>query len=175
MRIGLATYAFPDLTVVDAVKMCDEFNMLACFENRPDAESHLRDLHDFKGFIEDVPGAKLCFDTSHYYMWKGDVDAMSEVIKELADDIGIVHLVDTFKGQDAHMLPGYGEISLRHIVPVFMKMPNLKKTPFIFEDQEPYEYEQGILNLRHAFISKKGMLDRNKDGCAEMFAGEGVK
>ena len=159
----------------ELVSMCKKHDMMACFENRPDKESHLRDLDDFLGFLDDVPGAKFCFDTSHYYMWKGDVDAMSTTIAELSEHIGIVHLVDTFKGQDAHMLPGYGEISLRHLVPVFMKMPELKNTPFIFEDQEPYEYEKGILNLRHAFVSKKGMIDRNRDGSPQMLAGEGVK
>ncbi|MFH1054671.1 MAG: sugar phosphate isomerase/epimerase [Candidatus Altiarchaeota archaeon] len=157
----------------ELVKMCAEYGMLACFENRAEQESHIRNRDDFLSFIEDVPGAKFCFDTSHYYMWNKDINSLAKTIGDIADHIGIIHLVDTFPGQDAHMLPGYGEISLRHLTPVFMKIPDLVNTPFIFEDQEPYEYEKGILNLRHAFVSKKGMMDRNKDASKEALRGEG--
>ncbi len=147
----------------ELVEMCGKHDMLACFENRAEPESHIRDKHDFLDFIESVPGAKICFDTSHYYMWKKDVKSLADTISSIAEHIGIIHMVDTFQDQDAHMLPGFGEISLRHLTPAFMKMPALKHIPFIFEDQEPFEYEKGILNLRHAFVSKKGMIDRNKD------------
>ena len=157
----------------ELVEMCDDYCMLACFENRAEKESHLWDRHDMLGFINDVPGSKLCFDTSHYYMWNKSVNSLAETIDALAEHIGIVHMVDTFQDQDAHMLPGFGEISLRHLTPSFMKIPDLRNTPFIFEDQEPYEYEKGILNLRHAFVSMKGMQDRNRNGAKEALAGEG--
>jgi len=156
----------------ELVKMCKDHGMFACFENRVDPESHIRDKQDFLEFIEDVPEAKFCFDTSHYYMWNKDIISLADTVSSISKHIGIVHLVDTFPGQDAHMLPGFGEVSLRHLTPAFMKIPDLKGTPFIFEDQQPYEYEKGILNLRHAFVSKKGMLDRNIDSDKEILAGE---
>ncbi|MFH1403276.1 MAG: sugar phosphate isomerase/epimerase [Candidatus Altiarchaeota archaeon] len=157
----------------DLVRMCGDYGMLACFENRPDEESHIRDKEDFLAFIDDVPGARLCFDTSHYYMWSRDVNSLADAVNSVAEHIGVIHMVDTFQDQDAHMLPGFGEISLRHLTPVFMRIPDLKNTPFIFEDQEPFEYEKGILNLRHAFVSKKGMIDRQKGVDPDVLKGEG--
>jgi sugar phosphate isomerase/epimerase len=157
----------------ELVEMCSEYNMLACFENRSEPESHIRDKQDFLRFVEDVPGAKFCFDTSHYYMWNKDIMSLADAINAVKEHIGIIHMVDTFPGQDAHMLPGFGEISLRHLTPVFMRIPDLKNTPFIFEDQEPYEYERGILNLRHALVGKKGMMDRHRDASSDTLASEG--
>lgn len=157
----------------ELVGMCADSGMLACFENRADPESHIRDKQDFLDFIEDVPDAKFCFDTSHYYLWKKDVGSLADTVNSIREHIGIVHLVDTFQDQDAHMLPGFGEISLRMLAPVFMNFPDLKNTPFIFEDQEPYEYEKGILNLRHALVAKKGMLDRHRGASEKALAGEG--
>jgi sugar phosphate isomerase/epimerase len=157
----------------ELVGMCGDFGMMACFENRAEEDSHIRTKEDFLGFVEEVPGAKFCFDTSHYYMWNRDIKSLADVIGSIAEHIGIVHMVDTFQDQDAHMLPGFGEISLRYLTPAFMKMPNLPDTPFVFEDQEPYEFEKGILNLRHAFVSNKGMMDRNKDSSSDSTACEG--
>jgi sugar phosphate isomerase/epimerase len=157
----------------ELVRICEDRGMMACFENKPDPQSHIRDRQDFLDFVKDVPGAMFCFDTSHYYMWNKDISSLTDTICAIAKHIGIIHLVDTFPGQDAHMLPGYGEISLRHLMPAFMKIPGLINTPFIFEDQEPYEYEKGILNLRHAMVSMKGMLDRNKGSSKQVLASEG--
>ena len=156
----------------ELVEMCDEYGMVACFENRAEKQSHIQTREDFQNFIDDVPGAKFCFDTSHYYMWNKDAKDLAETIDILKEDIGIFHMVDTFQDQDAHMLPGFGEISLRSLVTPLLKMKGLKKTPLIFEDQQPFEYERGILNLRHAFISKKGMLDRNIKSSKTAMAGE---
>ncbi|MBD3389263.1 MAG: TIM barrel protein [Candidatus Altiarchaeales archaeon] len=157
----------------ELVDMTADYGMLACFENITEPEAHLRDKHDILEFVEEVDGAKLCFDTSHYYMWSKDVRALADTIESISEHIGVVHMVDTFQDQDAHMLPGFGEISIRTLTPAFMSIPELQDTPFIFEDQEPYEYEKGILNLRHAFVSKKGMIDRNRDASDEVFKGEG--
>lgn len=145
------------------VKICEEYDIIGCFENRPADEGQIIDKQYFLDFIEDVPNAKFCFDTSHFYMKTPDIKKLVATIESIAEHIGIIHLVDTFQGQDAHMLPGFGEISLQHLTPAFMKMPDIRNIPFILEDQEPYEYEKGILNFRHALVSRKGKIDRNVD------------
>jgi sugar phosphate isomerase/epimerase len=94
-------------------------------------------------------------------MWCKSLDELFGAISAVKDHIGIVHMVDTFKGQDAHLLPGFGEISLYELTKVFLEVPEIKNIPIVLEDQEPFEYPYGILNLRHAFVSRKGMVDRN--------------
>ena len=144
-------------------KACLKLGLQACFENRGDANAVLRDKESLIEFTQAVPEANLCFDTGHYFMWGGTLKDMAETITLLGDRIGMLHMVDTFPGQDAHMLPGYGEVSLRYLSEAFSSIPCFNTTPFIFEDQEPFEYEKGILNLRHALVSDKGMHDRNRD------------
>lgn len=141
--------------------LCEQSGIKACFENRPESDAVLKTREDLVEFLGEVPNAYLCFDTSHYYMWRKDLGDLFETIKTVEERIGLIHMVDTFKGQDAHLLPGFGEISLYELAKVLVDVPELKNIPIVLEDQEPFEYPQGILNLRHALVSRKGMIDRN--------------
>lgn len=145
----------------ELVPLCEEAGMVGCFENRPELDTYLSAKEEMLEFCKAVPGAQLCFDTSHYYMNHDGVQDLFNTIDAVAEHIGAVHMVDTYKGQDAHLLPGFGEISVFYLVKSLMKIPNLKNVPFIFEDQEPFNYFQGVMNLRHAFVSRKGMIDRH--------------
>ncbi|MFH1788411.1 MAG: TIM barrel protein [Candidatus Altiarchaeota archaeon] len=141
--------------------LCEQSDIKACFENRPEDDALMRTRDDITGFLGEVPGSYLCFDTSHYYMWKKDLDDLFDTIKTVQDRIGVIHMVDTFRGQDAHLLPGFGEISMYELAKTLVDVPNIKSIPIVLEDQEPFEYPQGILNLRHALVSRKGLIDRN--------------
>jgi len=141
--------------------LCQRSDIKACFENRPEDDACLRTREDLLSFVKRVPDAFLCFDTSHYYMWRGDLDDLFDTIKSVANHIGLIHMVDTFKGQDAHLLPGFGEINLYELAKVLVDIPDIKNIPIVLEDQEPFEYSHGILNLRHALVGRKVILDRN--------------
>lgn len=145
----------------ELVSLCQRSDIKACFENRPEEEACLKTKDDLLGFLDEVPGAYLCFDTSHFYMYNSDLNALMDAIKSVEESIGLIHMVDTFKGQDAHMLPGFGEINLYELAKVLVDVPGIKNIPIVLEDQEPFEYPYGILNLRHAFVSRKGLIDRN--------------
>ena len=145
----------------ELVALCDQADIKACFENTVSEDACLRSKESLVEFVKDVPGAYFCFDTSHYYMWNKDLESLFDAIQSIQDHIGLIHMVDTFKGQDAHLLPGFGEINLYQLAKVFINIPNIKSIPIVLEDQEPFEYPQGILNLRHALVSKKGLMDRN--------------
>jgi sugar phosphate isomerase/epimerase len=145
----------------ELASLCRQSDIKACFENRPEENAYLRTRGDLINFVKDVPDAYLCFDTSHYYTWSKSLEDLFGTIKAVEDYIGIIHMVDTFKGQDAHILPGFGEINLYELAKVLVDVPDIKTIPIVLEDQEPFEYPHGILNIRHAFVSRKGMVDRN--------------
>lgn len=145
----------------ELASLCQRNDIKACFENRPEPDAYIRSREDMLRFLKEVPGAYLCFDTSHYYMWSKNLDDLFATIKAIQEHIGLIHMVDTFKGQDAHILPGFGEISLYELAKMLVDVPDIKTIPIVLEDQEPFEYPQGILNLRHALVSRKGMIDRN--------------
>jgi|GEM_PF-1398246 len=145
----------------ELVSLCQQADIKPCFENRPEEGMYLRDRSDLLKFVKEVPGAYFCFDTAHYYMWRKDLGELFETIKSIQDHIGLIHMVDTFKGQDAHLLPGFGEINLYGLAKVLVDVPDIKNIPIVLEDQEPFEYSFGILNLRHALIGRKGLIDRN--------------
>ncbi len=78
-----------------------------CVEN---VVSSYYDVTTFPELLERYPDASMTFDTSHALLAGADETATAAFLREHADRIGHLHLVDTRGGGDEHLPVGMGRI-----------------------------------------------------------------
>ena len=135
----------------EALKFAEDRGVKLAIENKPEDDVFLKSEEDFSRLIEDIPEIKLCLDTSHFFLWNGDSERLSQVIKEFKDYIAIFHIADARVGEDLQMLPGYGDINW-YLVGRSLINLDLRKVPLILESIYPTNVLEGIKNLRQVIV-----------------------
>ena len=91
----------------DLVPAARERGLEPCLEN---VVSSYYDVHAFPELLERYPGASMTFDTSHALLAGMDEPGMAAFLREHADRIAHLHLVDTRGGDDEHLPVGMGRV-----------------------------------------------------------------
>lgn len=81
-----------------------------CVENLPCRKEHsFSNIYELKKLIQEFrdPNVKACFDTGHSH-YTGE--SIYECITVFGENLATLHVHDTVKGDDRHLIPFQGEI-----------------------------------------------------------------
>ncbi len=92
------------------LKTAKDNDVTICFENMPMPEFSLASPKDVLEFVRTVEddNFKICLDTGHVSVFDGADPAQS--VRELADEISVLHVHDNKAGKDLHLMPYLGFI-----------------------------------------------------------------
>ena len=89
------------------------YGVTVCLENMPMHNFSLSKPKDILKFVRTVddPYFKICLDTGHVAAFENL--SLADAVRELADEIRVLHVHDTKEGKDLHLVPTLGVIDWR--------------------------------------------------------------
>jgi sugar phosphate isomerase/epimerase len=97
----------------DLVPAARERDLEPCLEN---VVSTYYTAERFPELLERYPGASMTFDTSHARLSGMDEPAQADFLRDHADSVAHLHLVDTRGDDDEHVHPGMGNIDFATVL-----------------------------------------------------------
>ena len=93
--------------LLDTAKDCD---VTICFENMPFKNFSLSTPSDILRFVKAIDDEhfKICFDTGHVNVF-GHI-SVADAVRELGNEIRVLHVHDNKYGEDMHLWPQFGTI-----------------------------------------------------------------
>lgn len=108
-----ATRAFVHDSVDDLVPAARERGLTPCLEN---VVSSYYDATTFDELLARYPDARMTFDTSHALLAGQSEAEMADFLREHADRVAHLHLVDTRGDRDEHLPVGMGVIDFERVL-----------------------------------------------------------
>lgn len=94
----------------ELLKYAKECGVTICFENMPMPNFSLGSPKEILKFVREMNDAnfKICLDTGHIAVYEGITPA--DAVRELGNEIRVLHVHDNNGREDLHMLPYFGVI-----------------------------------------------------------------
>jgi sugar phosphate isomerase/epimerase len=108
-----AARGFVHESLDDLVPAARERGLVPCLEN---VVSSYYDAHTFPELLERYPDAAMTFDTSHALLAGMDERDQAAFLRDHADRVHHLHLVDTRGGDDEHLHPGMGNLDFHTVL-----------------------------------------------------------
>ena len=81
------------------------YGVTVCLENMPGIHGFVKTGADLKRFTDAIPGLCVCYDTGHGFSLE---EKASSFFAAVGDKIRVLHVHDTHRGLDRHLLPYTG-------------------------------------------------------------------
>lgn len=94
----------------ELLKTAKDYAVTICLENMPFGKFSLSKPESILSFVREIGDDhfKICLDTGHVATFS--TLSLAEETRRLGSEIRVLHVHDTFPGQDAHMIPYFGVI-----------------------------------------------------------------
>ena len=94
----------------ELLQTAKEYGVIICFENMPMPNFSLGSPAEILKFVKTIndENFKICLDTGHVAVY-GDVN-LADAVRELKDEIRVLHVHDNDGRKDLHFLPYFGVI-----------------------------------------------------------------